>query len=219
MNLKRISLILFHTTGGRVLLWGMVLTLFLLGLITYYGVTEPAMARTLGLVFAAHSFGGRAAAIGFCMLNEMEIVWTIAYNLFLEIQIVCIFYALFVLSIQNHIHIRWVNNLSAKMMNKAVRHSPVIQKYGWIGLFVFVMIPLPVTGPVMGSILGYLLYVPLLRNFSAVFLGTLCAIGLWVFCFDFLNQHLHLIQYVLFAIISFVILSHINRIKKWFYNR
>ena len=209
-------MILFYTTGGRVLLWGIILTGILIGLLIFYGVTEPATARTLGLVFAAHSFGGRAAAIGLCMLNGLGIMSTILYNFLLEIQIVCIVYAFFVLSIHNYINIQWINQISAKMVDNAAKHRRIISTYGWIGLFFFVMLPLPVTGPVMGSILGYLLHIPLLRNFSAIFMGTLSAIVIWVFCFDFLEQHLHLIQYVLVGIIIFVVISYMKRIKKWY---
>lgn len=164
----------------------------------------------------AHSFGGRAAAIGLSIMNEMEFLPTLIYNFFLESQITCVVYSLFVLSITNYIKVGWVVRISNQMMCNADKNREKIEKYGWIGLFLFVMAPLPGTGPLMGSLLGYLLKIGIWRNFSAVLLGTFTAIFLWIICFDFLEQHLHMIQYIFGAIIVFVIFSHFKTIKGWF---
>lgn len=211
--------ILFHTMEGRVFQAGMILTLTLVLILGYYGITDPVRARTFGLVFFAHSFGGRAAGIGLCIMDDLGFLSTVLYNFFLEIQIVCVSYSLFVLSINNYINIKWMDCFAIKMMRNAEKHKEKIRTYGWLGLFIFVMLPLPVTGPVIGSILGYLLRIPVWRNFSAIFLGTFCAIVGWVICFDFLEQHLHAIQYILVFIIVFVIFSHIKTIRKWFSNK
>lgn len=199
------------------MLWaGIFLTLILIVLIVYYLLSDPLKAKTLSLVFVAHTFGGRAAAIGLCIINEMKFFPTLLYNFFLETQITCVIYGLFVLSITNYIKVEWVHRISNQMMCNADRNREKIQKYGWAGLFIFVMLPLPGTGPLMGSFLGYLLKVGIWRNFSAVLLGTLTAIILWIVCFDFLEQHLHMLQYIFGAIIIFVVFSHFNTIKSWF---
>ncbi|SLM29529.1 conserved membrane hypothetical protein [Desulfamplus magnetovallimortis] len=206
---------LFNTTEGKVFQIGIIMTLVLLVILIYYSISEPEKARVLGLAFFAHSFGGRAAGIGLCIMEELGILYTILYNFFLEVQIVFIAYSLFVFSVNNSFNVKWIDCFAKKMMQKAERHKEKIRTYGCIGLFIFVMIPLPVTGPVMGSILGYLLNIPVWRNFTSVFLGTLSAVVIWVLAFDFLEQHLHAIQYIFMAIIAFVVFSHLKTIRKW----
>lgn len=205
---KKIS----RTPEGRILWAGVGLSGTLILVILYYLVVDYKTAETLFLAFLAHTFGGRAAGIGLCIIGKFSVFWTIVYNFYLEVLIVCFAYAVFILSLNNYIKFRWVTRYTVKAMHNAATHKDKVEKYGWIGLFLFVMAPLPVTGPVMGSIIGYLLRMSVLRNFSAIFPGTLAAIVVWVLCFDFLEQHLHIIQYVIMGIIGIVILSHLKRI-------
>ena len=90
-----------------------------------------------------------------------------------------------------------------------------IEPLGWIGIFFCVMAPLPVTGPGVGSISGYLLKLSIVKNFSATFMGTLTAIIVWFFCFDFLEQRFHMIQYLFAAIVIIVLIPYLKKIKKF----
>lgn len=67
----------------------------------------------------------------------------------------------------------WENNAREK-------HSAKIQKYGAIGLFAFVAIPLPLTGVWTGALLATLVGMPLKKSLPAIFLGVITA-GLLVF--------------------------------------
>ncbi len=191
------------------------MTLLLVGVIGYYGIVDFAMARTLVLAFVAHALGGRAAGVGMCLMNDFGQVWTILYNFYLEVLIVFLVYALFVLSVNNYVKLRTVKFMALKLERKARRHQETIKRFGWIGLFLFVMAPLPVTGPVMGSIIGYLLKFRYRVNFTAVLLGTLTAIIFWTAFFDFLDTHLHVIQYIFAGIIVVAALSYVKTIRDW----
>ena len=206
---------IYKTSEGRILWAGVFLLVMLMGLVTWFGVTDSTKAGNLLLAFLAHIFGGRAAGIGICFMAGLNLGWTLWYNFYLEILIVCFAYSVFILSMTNHIKFKWVMNVSMALKIKAEKHKEKIEKYGWIGLFIFVMVPLPVTGPVTGSIVGYLLNVHVGRNFSAVFLGTFTAILFWVVFFDFLEQHVHVIQYIIMGIILLVAISHLKIIKRW----
>ncbi|MBF0111942.1 MAG: small multi-drug export protein, partial [Desulfamplus sp.] len=170
----------------------------------------------LTLVFAAHSVGGRAAGVGVCIINGVGFYQTILYNFFIEIQLLCLIYSLSILAITNYIKIGWVIRIVNQMIQNGDKYKDKIEKYGWIGLFIFVLAPFPGSGPVGGAILGYLLKMSVWRNFSSVLLGTLSAIIIWFFCFDFLKQNIHLIQYVICAIVVFVLFYHFKTIKEWF---
>ena len=206
------------TTEGKIFGIGVLLALLLILAILYYGVYDRELSRTLGLVFIAHTFGGRAAGIGLCIIDQLHLFWTVFYNFYLEVLIVCFTYSIFVLSANNYIKSRAVRFYVLKLERKARSRKDTIARYGWIGLFLFVMTPLPVTGPVVGSIIGYLLKFKIWYNFSATFIGTAAAIIVWTLFFDFLNQYLNVIRYILGGIIALVILSYLKTIKEWITN-
>ena len=210
---------LFHTTEGRILLAGLMLSLLLLIIIGYFATIDIETAKTLGLAFFAHAFGGRAAGIGLCIMNGFGPTVTIVYNFYLEVLIVCFTYSLFVLTINNYIRVIWVTNLIERLAQKAAEQKDRVKSFGWIGLFIFVMLPLPVTGPVMGSMIGYMLKINLFKNFSATGSGTLAAIIVWFFCFDFLEQRFHVIQYVFAGIVILALFSHHKAIIKFFFGK
>jgi uncharacterized membrane protein len=60
------------------------------------------------------------------------------------------------------------------------RGKPIVDKYGFWGLFLFVAVPLPLTGAYTGTILAWLLDVDWRRAFPAVGLGVVVA-GVIVF--------------------------------------
>lgn len=63
---------------------------------------------------------------------------------------------------------RWV-------INKVGRKKHGINRYGPLGLAIFVAIPLPMTGAWSGAILAFLLGIPKRHAFPAILLGTMIA--------------------------------------------
>jgi uncharacterized membrane protein len=59
--------------------------------------------------------------------------------------------------------------------NLRKRGKPKVEKYGFWGLFLFVAIPLPITGAYTGTILAWLLGMDWRRAFLAVGLGVIVA--------------------------------------------
>ena len=208
-----------RSTERSLLLASIVMSFLLLGVIGYYLLSNPGMSRTLILVFFAHTFGGRAAGIGLCLMDQLNPFFTILYNLFLEVLIVCWAYSLFVLSINNYIKFRIVKLYALRLERKARAHKRKIASYGWLGVFFFVMLPLPATGPVIGSIVGYLLKLKAWSNFSAALLGTFRPIVVWFLFFDILEQNLHVFRYVFFGIIAVAVLSYLLSLREWFSQR
>lgn len=61
------------------------------------------------------------------------------------------------------------------------RRSKSIERFGWLGLILYVAVPLPITGAWTGSILAVVLGLKFKYAFSAVFLGVIIA-GIIVTC-------------------------------------
>lgn len=206
---------LFQTVEGRLLLIGAFLTMGLLLFLGIYGFIDFSATKILFFVFLTHLLGSRAGGIGLCILNGFSPLTTIAYNFFIEVLIVCFTYSGFVLSTTNYLKVEWIKRFMDKLAVKALERKEKISSYGWIGIFIFVMAPLPVTGPVVGSIIGYMLKMGLVRNFTATALGTLSANIVWCFGFEFLEQRFHMIQYVFGAIVVIIMIPYLGQIKKF----
>ncbi len=205
----------FKTLEGKLLLAGIFLTLLLTGAIGFYVATDTETAKTLILVFFANTFGGRSVGVGLCIIQELGAFSTIFYNFYLEVMVVLFTYSAFVLTTTNYLRVEWVTRAMERIAVTAFTQKKKIERFGWIGIFLFVMIPLPVTGPVVGSIIGYMIRLSLLKNFSATFLGTLTAIILWYQFFDFLDQRFQMIQYIFAVLLILVLIPYIKTIRRF----
>ncbi|WDP92173.1 MAG: small multi-drug export protein [Desulfobacter sp.] len=206
---------LFHTVEGRLLILGLFLAAVFILLTGIYAVVDIDTAKVFVLVLLAHFVGSRAGGIGLCILNGFSPAATIGYNFFVEILIVCFTYSGFVLSTTNYLRVEWINRFMGRLAGKALEKKDKIERWGWIGIFSFVMAPLPVTGPVIGSIIGYMLRMRLVSNFTATALGTLSATVIWCYGFEFLEQRFQMVQYIFAVICVLIIIPYLKPIKRF----
>ena len=211
-----VGIALYRSGEGRVLLAGMLFSLSFLLLTAYYLTIDIRTGQTLLLAFVAHTLGGRAAGIGLCIAFGFSSWVTIVYNMFLEVLIVCYCYSLFVLSFKNYLNCKWLTIASRNAEKQALKHKDVVSRYGWLGIFAFVMIPLPITGPAAGSIIAYFLKFSIKRNFAAVFSGTLASIVIWTYFFDYLDSHIASFKYVVIVGLLIVLIYYFKTLKRWF---
>lgn len=71
----------------------------------------------------------------------------------------------------------------SRATNKADKKMDSIRKYKYLGLFLFVSIPLPGTGVWMGSLIASILGMDKFKSFSVIFFGNLIA-GLIIYFFS-----------------------------------
>ena len=60
--------------------------------------------------------------------------------------------------------------------NKALKHKDQIEKYGYLGLILFVGIPLPGTGAWTGSLVACILNLDIKKSFLCIIIGVLLAL-------------------------------------------
>ena len=68
-----------------------------------------------------------------------------------------------------------LKNMVEKLENKALSKSDQIKKYGKLGLFLFVAIPLPGTGAWTGALIASLFRMKIKDSFPWIFLGVVVA--------------------------------------------
>lgn len=71
--------------------------------------------------------------------------------------------------------IKFLKKFPEWIENKAMKKSEQIEKYGYLGLFLFVAIPLPGTGAWTGSLLAVLFGMKMKKSLLFIFLGVLTA--------------------------------------------
>jgi uncharacterized membrane protein len=72
-------------------------------------------------------------------------------------------------NIVKKLFIKYIDNLRK-------RSKKLIEKYGFLGLIIFIAIPLPATGVWTGSIVAYIFGIDPKRAFFAIFIGLIIAI-------------------------------------------
>ena len=204
-GLKKILLVLrdrIDLIEVKILLIGMCMC-YLGGIYLLYLVSaDPRLYGTLMSTAMIHLVGGRALGIATCLSAGIPLIHTIIYNLYLEIVIVLVAYGVVVLFMRNIIQ--------PKLFRKAVRQAELtaqsqktrMKKFGVVGLFLFVMFPFFMTGPVIGAIIGYLLNYRAINTFLIVFSGTLTSILIYTFMGNNIVKHIN--QYV-----------HIDVVRNW----
>jgi len=68
-----------------------------------------------------------------------------------------------------------LNDLAVKFEQKAEKNKEKVSRYEWLGLAIFVGIPLPGTGAWTGALVAAMLDMRLKRAFPAIFLGVVIA--------------------------------------------
>ena len=71
--------------------------------------------------------------------------------------------------------IKWMNKLSKWLDKKAKKHKDSIEKYGYLGLTLFVGVPLPGTGAWTGCLAASVLNMDKKKSFISIMLGIIMA--------------------------------------------
>jgi len=179
---------LVSSSEGRILLTGVFLWGLYLLVILLCGFVAPEIYKLLTAVTFSHLLVGRVAGITVGFAMDASAAAVIGINMLIETLLVLSIYPLFVMS-WNRLHdIGRFEAWIAKARSSAERYRPKIQRYGVIGLFAFVWFPFWMTGPVVGSMVGYLMGFSHRRTLAVVLAGTLVAIACWAWFLETLKN-------------------------------
>jgi len=176
---------LLTSSEGRLLLLGVALAFIYTFWLGVKVLLSPEESQVLIGMTATEIMFGRAAGMAFGFSQKLEPITVIPICIIIETILVLIFYPLFVFSWRHLLVINWLKNIFERIHKAAEAHKGKIQRYGIIGLFVFVWFPFWMTGPVVGCVIGFLLGLPVWLNITVVLTGTYVAIFGWAF---FLRQ-------------------------------
>lgn len=172
---------LLTSPEGRILLIGVALAFIYTLWLVVKLINSPEESQVLMGMTATNIMFGRATAMVFGYSQELGHAMVIPVCIIIETILVLLFYPLFVFSWRHLLVIKWLKNTFERVHKAAETHKDKVQKYGIIGLFVFVWLPFWMTGPVVGCVIGFLIGLKARINIPVVLTGTSVAIFGWAF--------------------------------------
>lgn len=171
----------FRTTEGHIFLLGIavaLLGLIVMGLVAFWSPQTSSMIGAMS--FANIAFGTIVSmSIGYTAGYGHTLVITV--NMWSETVMVLLFYPIFVLSMQKLVEFPVVERLMERTRKAAEHHQDKVRRYGVAGLFLFVWFPFWMTGPLVGSAIGYLLGFPAWLTLSVVIAGNFFTMAGWAY--------------------------------------
>jgi uncharacterized membrane protein len=172
---------------GKILFSAMLLLALYIGVTVFCGIFFPDFYEIIIAVTASNIVVGRVPGISVAYAMEGSFYTAVGITFAIETMLVLFIYPLFIMSWNKLLDNRILKKWSARMRRNAEEYRPLIRKYGMIGLFGFVWFPFWMTGPIIGSIIGYLMGFRHRVTLSIVLTGTLIAISCWGLAL----RHLH----------------------------
>jgi len=201
---NQLKVTLLTSSEGRLLLIGVALAfIYTFWLVVKWRFSPEQCHVILGMTATAITLG-RAAGMAYGYFRDLGHSTVIPICMVIETVFVLICYPLFVFSWRRLLVIKWLKRVFQRTQKAAEAHKGKVQKYGIIGLFGFVWFPFWMTGPVVGSVIGFLLGLRVWLNMTVVLGGTYVAILGWAF---FLRQfHERVASYSSYAVMVLVAL-------------
>ena len=192
---------------GRILRLGILLGFVYLASLVLAWIIFPQHAPLFGAMTAMNVLVGRAAGMSFGYAAGLGHHLVIPANMLIESIQVLIVFPLFVLSWRHLLEIRALQSFMKRMEAAAEARRAFLRRYGMVGLFIFVLIPFWMTGPVVGAIMGFLIGLRPWINMSVVLGATYIAIGLWAFLLHGISSWASAYnQYAPFGLVAAIIL-------------
>jgi uncharacterized membrane protein len=180
----------FETLEARILVAGLALSLLSVIALGVGWLVDPGATSVFAAMTGLNLTIGRAAGMSFGYASGLRHPVVIASNVLVETIQVLVIYPLFVLSWRNLVDVRHMRRVLVGMRRSAEANQARVARYGMIGLFAFVFLPFWMTGPVVGSMIGFLIGLKTLQNLTIVLGATYLAVAIWALFFERMNEWL-----------------------------
>ena len=177
LNLKE----LISSQEGKIFIIGILMFIVFLMILAVVYIFSVDDANNLMVMSVTNFFFGRAAGISYGYTVEFSDRVIILMNMMIEFIMVMITYPLFVFSWSKSLNLKFLRHFFISVKRQKLKYKSYFQKYGKYGLFLFVWFPFWMTGPVIGSIIGFLIGIKHYTTMLIVLSGTSLAIVIWTY--------------------------------------
>lgn len=198
---------LFFTAEGLILLLSVSIIIGLAAFIVTYYFIDPLFANKITAIVFTNIFVGRVPALSLGYAAKLTHFEVISFNIVAEMILVTLIYSLFVFSYKGVLKVKALEKFFQKVEVKKEEHQETFDKYGKLGLFIFVFIPFWMTGPIVGSIIGFLIGMKHYMVILIVFFATIISMTLWgLFLQEIIDFVVSFDVRILWALIFIIIL-------------
>jgi len=207
---------IFTTDEGLILSLSLLLILSTTIFLSIYAFYDIAFSSKVTTMIFTNVFIGRVAALSFGYASNLSHFCVIFFNILAEMILVTFIYSLFVFSYRGILKVKQLENFFKKISQKKEKHEKIFMKYGKLGLFLFVFIPFWMTGPVVGSIIGFLIGIKHFIVILIVFCATIISITLWGLFLQELVKFISIfdIRFIWIFILIIVVIALILKFRK-----
>ena len=199
---------------GQVLLLGLLLLGGYFIFIVFCAIFYADYLQSLLSITITNVIFGRMAGLSIGVASQMDTTFLVLFNFFIESIMVLILYPLFVFSWNKLEFVTYapLTRYLERSKHNAHKYQPLIQRYGVIGLILFVLTPFAMTGPVVGSFVGFLIGFRHRLTLAIVLSSTFIAINIWIFLIKNFEEELvaysDMLMIGLFIAIALLLLWH-----------
>ncbi len=174
-------------------LWlGVGLGMICLFTVLFGSAFNPHLGKVLLKVVTSHVVLGApmGAVEGAKHVDCLSFLQNVVFNSVLTACIICLFNAVFGLSCRKVFHLPFLQKRFHSIQSDAKRQKKAWARFGVPGIFVFVFIPIPMTGPVVGSLLARFVGLRLWGSVATVVTASIASIAAWGYAADRIQQYL-----------------------------
>lgn len=202
--------------AGKIFLTGILVFILYIGAIGGIYLYSSEDAYNIIIMTFSNLFFGRAAGISFGFTAHFNDITIMLINMFIEFLTVMLIYPLFVLSWEKSLDIKMLRTFFVKVKQQRIKYKDLFDKYGVYGLFIFVWFPFWMTGPVVGSLIGFLIGIKHYTTMFVVLTGTFLATAIWTY---FLKELIALLSYLsshgaYILLGAFIVIGLVLKLKK-----
>ncbi|AXH09430.1 hypothetical protein CP960_04185 [Malaciobacter halophilus] len=219
--MKKVYNIIFKGKEGNIFIFSLFLTTLLIISILITYIFDAKSANKITALVVSNLFVGRVPSLSLGYASQLSHLTVIGVNIVTELILVTSLYPLFIFSFKGILKIKPLEDFFTQVQEKKKQHQEKFEKYGKVGLFIFVFIPFWMTGPIVGAIIGYLIGLKHYTIMLIVFIATTIAITLWGL---FLNEIIEFLlafdtRYVWIILLFIVVTALVLKIKKKLYKK
>ena len=178
----------FRSLEGLIFLIGCALLITEIILFTVFTYYVPEIKKGLFPVIAADLLGGRGVSISVGLELGLSKFQVIFISVIFNLTYLFILYPLFIYFYEHLIRMRFIGRAFNSTQRAAEKHQARIERWGALGIAIFVWIPIFSTGSLVGSIIGTLIGMRTGVVISVVVLAMVTSATSWAFIFDYLFE-------------------------------
>ena len=193
---------LLASTESRILVFGLAMVLAIVLAAGIGLILEPVTTGHYAAMIGLNLVIGWGGGVSYGLASGLGPFEVVLCNLVADSVQVLVVFPLFVMGWRQLIDIRRLAPMLQRLRAAAESRQDVVRRFGIAGLFLFVLVPFWMTGPLVGAIIGFLIGLHPFVNLLVVLSATGLAIYLYALFLEPLNAWASAVHpYAVFGVI------------------